>query len=678
MGVINQNPQPVTRYAGEALTLNVTLTSGTSPQYQWWQGGTTMIPGATNSSLTLPAATGTAGSYTVVISNSENAVTSTPPAVVTVNPVTSITTALSSHWTFDETSGTTAADSTANALTATLNNFPGDTTTWVPGQIGGALAFDGASQQYANVTGFVQATNTLTLSAWVWASTRTDRMSIVDSYGQNSIGQFRFGVSSAALRPLTGLVVQQSGTAAGNPDVNPIPVGVWEHVALVADGTTVRLYLNGTQVATAAYNGTIKNPSGVANMFIGARIADDGVSLNGTKGYWSGKMDDLGMWTRGLTSAEILAIYAAGYVGHQDLTQADAYKPASPFITAQPQGTTAYAGASQYLRLSVSASGTQPLCYQWWRGASPVAGATNATYLVNGVTTNDAGSYTVVVSDVVSAVTSTPPAVVTVITPPATGYSATVVADVPEGYWRMDDSNTTLVDMMGRHNGTYLGSTYVQGQPGGIFGDANTCADFEAGTDYASVPYSPFINGLGNTDSFSLELWVTSHAPGSGGTCPIQIKGLNGVNGINIIAVEDSSAYMQTAYANNGSWGSIPVTGGAVKNDGVTWQHIAITFDRAASTMSIYVNGVLAGSATANYGPACSPGTDLQIGAGGGTPWMGQVDEVAWYNKALSADRILAHYVVGTATVAPTITTQPQDTTAYASASFVLSVAATG
>ncbi|MCX6924219.1 MAG: hypothetical protein NT154_13555, partial [Verrucomicrobia bacterium] len=35
------------------------------------------------------------------------------------------------------------------------------------------------------------------------------------------------------------------------------------------------------------------------------------------------------------------------------------------------------------------------------------------------------------------------------------------------------------------------------------------------------------------------------------------------------------------------------------------------------------------------------------IGAGGGTPWIGQVNEVAWYNKALSQDRILAHYNLG-------------------------------
>ena len=62
----------------------------------------------------------------------------------------------------------------------------------------------------------------------------------------------------------------------------------------MADGATLRLYRNGVLTATNAYNGTIVSPSAISNFFIGARIADDGISLNAVPGYWTGKMDDLG------------------------------------------------------------------------------------------------------------------------------------------------------------------------------------------------------------------------------------------------------------------------------------------------------------------------------------------------------------------------------------------------
>ena len=46
---------------------------------------------------------------------------------------------LVAHWRFDETSGTTALDSSGNGLNGTLEGDP----QWVAGAIGGALEFDG-------------------------------------------------------------------------------------------------------------------------------------------------------------------------------------------------------------------------------------------------------------------------------------------------------------------------------------------------------------------------------------------------------------------------------------------------------------------------------------------------------------------------------------------------------
>lgn len=87
-----------------------------------------------------------------------------------------------------------------------------------------------------------------------------------------------------------------------------------------------------------------------------------------------------------------------------------------PSITGQPQSLTVTNGASA--SFTVIAGGTAPLTYQWLKGAAPVLNATNTTYTISAVTTNDAGSYSVVVSNSVSSLTSSA-ATLTVLVPPS-------------------------------------------------------------------------------------------------------------------------------------------------------------------------------------------------------------------------------------------------------------------
>ena len=56
------------------------------------------------------------------------------------------------YWDFDETSGTTAADS-VGGLNLTLNNFADTTSHWVTGQFGGGLHFDGSDDFGTNTAG---------------------------------------------------------------------------------------------------------------------------------------------------------------------------------------------------------------------------------------------------------------------------------------------------------------------------------------------------------------------------------------------------------------------------------------------------------------------------------------------------------------------------------------------
>lgn len=102
----------------------------------------------------------------------------------------------------------------------------------------------------------------------------------------------------------------------------------------------------------------------------------------------------------------------------------------APVISTQPQSISVSQGSNA--SFSVVATGGTPLSYQWSKNGSTISGATNSTYTISNVTTNDAGTYSVIVSNASGSVTSsnatltvttsnTPP-VATITTPAAGAY----------------------------------------------------------------------------------------------------------------------------------------------------------------------------------------------------------------------------------------------------------------
>lgn len=89
--------------------------------------------------------------------------------------------------------------------------------------------------------------------------------------------------------------------------------------------------------------------------------------------------------------------------------------PVAPFILAQPVSRIANAGYS--VTFTVSASGNPAPSYQWQFNGADLTGATTATLTLNNVSTNQAGEYRVVVSNV-AGFTNSDPATLTVL--PAT------------------------------------------------------------------------------------------------------------------------------------------------------------------------------------------------------------------------------------------------------------------
>ena len=135
-------------------------------------------------------------------------------------------------------------------------------------------------------------TSAMTLSAWIQPTAsqggwRTIMQRETDAYFLNASN------SDGPLRPAGGGTFGSSVTYVSGPTASP--VNAWTHVALTYDGTTLRLFVNGTQVATQAATGAIQTTTNP--LWIG------GNSPYGE--YFAGLIDEVRVYNRALTATEI-------------------------------------------------------------------------------------------------------------------------------------------------------------------------------------------------------------------------------------------------------------------------------------------------------------------------------------------------------------------------------------
>ena len=251
-------------------------------------------------------------------------------------------------------------------------------------------------------------------------------------------------------------------------------------------------------------------------------------------------------------------------------------------------------------------------------------------------------------------------------------YSATVLADNPIAYYRLEELPGATVVLDSSVSGAYSGSCYFDdsgnypklGQ-GGL--DTNSVFFHvypgATGVPRAEIPFYPELNPAG---PFSVEVWLRpTSASATDSRCALSSWGGNG-------SAYDGWFIYQTSGPDS-DWVWIQRVGdiwlqapGATKFE---WSHLVGSFD--GTNTSFYVNGQFQAKSATNGTPNSSLPLYLGCRGPGDLPFDGDVDEVAIYTNALSASQILTHYQVGltnirVALAAPTITPDPADTTAYA------------
>ncbi len=241
-------------------------------------------------------------------------------------------------------------------------------------------------------------------------------------------------------------------------------------------------------------------------------------------------------------------------------------------------------------------------------------------------------------------------------------FSNAVAALQPVAYWPLNETTappnpalaaTNLGSLGAAFNGTYGGSVTL-GATGALAGTTDTAAGFDGLSAKVETPYG---SGIANSPSFTIEAWLLSHNIGAT-QCPLSdIDAANPRSGWLIyMDVANPGQYTFRAYNQNGTTPSLSMNIGApdsILQD--QWNHLVVVVSNAVSATNVYayVNGVLVSGPTALPGFVPNDGVSgatFAIGERSDTSFQfdGDIDEVAYYDTALDAPTIAAHYSAGT------------------------------
>ncbi|MCX6926871.1 MAG: immunoglobulin domain-containing protein, partial [Verrucomicrobia bacterium] len=590
---------------GSALSLTV-LAGGTAPiQYQWWQG-TSKVPGATNATLSFSSVTATnAGSYSVVVGNAYGPATTSAVVNVTVI-VPSVTGSVIpvAYYRLGENDpgaadGQVGAATTVDAVSGLNLSVVGDSSTYSAntGVHGStlSLAVDGAGG-YNFATPIITNSGNWGLEAWVM-STNADnggQGAVVlngDFTAGNGLGIFQRGTQWQGL--VTGLAW------IGGARVVP---NTWTHLAIVASASNTTFFVNGVANGT----GPVPKPATSGDFSIGYDI------YNGTPNPFQGLIDEVRAFT----------VLGGQFAVNDLLLNQAPPAPQAPSVfsgpTITPAAILSVSNGPAYLSgqsLSIGTvfAGTSPLHFQWRQGTNLASGATNATLSFNSLTTNNSGNYTVVVTNVYGAITSSV-ATVTVLPPGLYPVAYYRLGENDPGAANGQVANPQTVDFAGSVNLWQLGEPPTYTNNTGVAG-STLCIAANGGGYTNGAPFA--LNG-----NWGIEAWakadVAAPTLSGNGYSQIAYNGNSGPGGMGL--------YQTPSGTFVGLCGGVALVGGSPVVPG-TWTHLAMVYAGGATTF--YVNGVAAGTGPAPNPPPNFFGVGINpSGAGGGEPFQGSIDEV--------------------------------------------------
>ena len=241
-------------------------------------------------------------------------------------------------------------------------------------------------------------------------------------------------------------------------------------------------------------------------------------------------------------------------------------------------------------------------------------------------------------------------------------YRGAVLSDSPVAYFEFDETSGTTAVNSATTGATYDGTFNTDGGPITVnqasFGQGGTCYDFGGGFIAAA---SALTSSL---DEWTVEAWVNYDSAKTsasnflsndqGGWNDDVLFGIGAENGGFGVPGGNVGLIQQGSPGETRDFVGSPLVADE-------WHHVVVTGSTAAGAITLYIDGIPAGTPdTALVNDATFNGADgigtasLTIGAarpdslsGGYRPYDGLLDELAIYDSVLDATTILAHYNTG-------------------------------
>jgi hypothetical protein len=654
-------------------------------------------------------------------------------SVAAAPAVSQAQTGLVAAWGFNEGTGTTVADASGNNNTGTISGA-----TWSTlGRYGNALSFNGVNNVVViNNAASLNLTTGMTLSAWVFPTAaqsgwRTIVQRQVDAYFLHASSD------GGALRPAAGGTFGGSGKFVAAPSA--IAVSTWTHVAVTYDGTTIRLFVNGTQVATTPQTGTVETNTNPLRI--------GGNSPYGE--YFQGRIDDVRIYNRPQTAPEIQSDMAVSVGGGAppDVTV--------PTVTiTSPTANPTLAVTTTPLTLGGTAGDNVGVTQVSWtndRGGSGIAAGTTAWSAASiavlagdnvlTVTARDAAGN--LATDAITVTYAPPPdataPTVTITSPTANPTLAVTTTPLTLGGTAGDNVGVTQVSWTNDRGGSGIAAGTTAWSAASIAllaGDnvltvtardvaGNLATDILTVTYTASGPPSGLVaawgfnegtgttvadaSGNNNTGTISGATWSTLGRYGNA----LSFNGVNNVvvinnaASLNLTTGMTLSAWVFPTAAQSG-WRTIvqrqvdayflhassdggalrPAAGGTFGGSGKfvaapsaiavsTWTHVAVTYD--GTTIRLFVNGTQVAT-TPQTGTVETNTNPLRIGGNSpyGEYFQGRIDDVRIYNRPQTATEIQGDMAVSISTGPRLVLLQPAASSVIMSTTVAVAYTATG
>ncbi len=210
----------------------------------------------------------------------------TPTNVPSPTPTTGAGTQVAA-FSFNENSGTTVADNSGKGNNGTINGA-----TWTTGKYGSALSFNGTSNYVTvNDSNTLDLTNAMTLEAWIKPTTLNGWNSILLKEQADNLSYAMYANTDGNVP--SGEIFSTYNDYVRSP--SPVSVNNWTHIASTYNGTTLKIYINGTEVASKNTNGLIKTSNNALRI--------GGNSIWGE--YFNGVIDEIRIYNKVLSATEI-------------------------------------------------------------------------------------------------------------------------------------------------------------------------------------------------------------------------------------------------------------------------------------------------------------------------------------------------------------------------------------